>query len=170
MAYQRYLDEGESLRDRYDLAYQRREGEREQERAEAAAAYQRERDALADERYRLEQESRQAQQSYKQRQDSYQNLVRLISGTGYVPTDSELGAAGLTRASADALRREYERTKLASAAPKAVYYRSGSKTTGSSNASGSTSSTAHASAAGVPWVSRSGGSTGSGFKGGLSQR
>ena len=170
MAYEQYRDEGEALRERYDLARERAEDAYSRQQAAETAAYQRQRDALADERYAAEQENKAAQQRYKQQQDSYQNLVRLISGTGYVPTDSELGAAGLTRASADALRREYERTKLASAAPKAVYYRSGSKTTGSSNASGSTSSTAHASAAGVPWVSRSGGSTGSGFKGGLSQR
>ncbi len=168
MAYQQYRDEGEALRDRYDLAHERAEDAYTREQAAQAAEYQRQRDALADERYAAEQESKASQQRYKQQQDSYQNLVKLISGTGYVPTDSELGAAGLTRASAEALRKEYERAKLAGAAPKGGSYRSSSKSTGAT----ALSSTVHASAAGVPWVSKkssgSGGSTG--FKGGLSQR
>ena len=166
-AYQQYRDEGEALRERYDLAHERTEEAYSREQAAQAAEYQRQRDALADERYAAEQESKAAQQRYKQQQDSYQNLVKLISATGYVPSDSELGAAGLTRASAEALRKEYERAKLAGAAPKGGSYRS-SKSTGAT----ALSSTVHASAAGVPWVSKkssgSGGSTG--FKGGLSQR
>lgn len=167
MAYQQYRDEGEALRDRYDLAHGRAEDAYNREQAARAAAYQQHRDALADERYAAEQESKAAQQRYKQQQDSYQNLVKLISGTGYVPTDSELGAAGLSRSSADALRKEYERTKLA-AAPKAGAYRSSTKST----AGAALSSTVHASAAGVPWVSKKSTGSGSstGFKGGLSQR
>lgn len=170
MAYQRYLDEGESLRDRYDLAYQRREGEREQERAEAAAAYQRERDALADERYRLEQESRQAQQSYKQRQDSYQNLVKLVSTSGYSPTDAELSAAGLSRASAEALRKEYERAKgIGQSAQSAVYTRSASTPRTSS---GSSAATVHKTVSGAKTSKGSGNSSAAsaGFKGGLPKR
>lgn len=170
MAYQRYLDEGENLRDRYDLAYQRREAEREQERTEAAAAYQRERDALADERYRLEQESKQAQQSYKQRQDSYQNLVKLISGSGYSPTDTELSAAGLSRASAEALRKEYERAKgIGQPARSAVYYRSAAS---AKTSSGSSSATAHKTVSGSKTSKGSGNGSASstGFKGGLSKR
>jgi len=168
MAYQQYRDEGEALRDRYDLAHERAEDAYAREQAAQAAEYQRQRDALADERYTAEQESKAAQQRYKQQQDSYQNLVKLISGTGYVPTDSELGAAGLTRASAEALRKEYERTKLVSAAPKGGSYRGSTKST----ASAALTSTVHASAAGVPWVSKKSTGTGSskGFKGGLSQR
>ena len=95
MAYQRYADEGEALRGQYELANARLEGEREQEAARQAAAYQRQRDAIADERYRAEQQSKAAQQSYKQQQDSYQNLVKLISASGYSPSGAELGAAHL---------------------------------------------------------------------------
>ena len=167
MAYQRYLDEGESLRDQYDLAYQRRESQREQERAEAAAAYQRERDALADERYRREQENKQAQQSYKQRQDSYQNLVKLISASGYSPTDTELSAAGLSRASAEALRKEYERAKgIGQGTQSVVYYRSAAAPRASS---GSSASTAHKTVSGSR-TSKSSGDSSTGFKGGLPKR
>lgn len=169
MAYEQYRDEGDALRDRYDLAHQREEDAYARERDAVAAEYQRQRDALADERYASEQESKAAQQRYKQQQDSYRNLVSLISNTGYVPTNSELSAAGLSRSSAQALRKEYERKKLA-AAPKAGSYRGGTKTAGTA----ALTSTTHASAAGAAWTSKASGSTAgsaaSGFKGGLSQR
>ena len=165
MAYQRYADEGEALRGQYELANARLEGEREQEAARQAAAYQRQRDAIADERYRAEQQSKAAQQSYKQQQDSYQNLVKLISASGYSPSDAELGAAGLSRASADALRREFERTRGGQTA--AVY-----RSPVSSGTDG-TVSTSHKSTGGSTVTGRSGRSSGgssSGYKGGLSQR
>ena len=170
MAYEQYRDEGAALRERYDLAHQREEDAFSRQQAAEAAAYQRQRDALADERYAAEQESKAAEQRYRQQKDSYQNLVKLISGAGYVPTDSELGAAGMSRSSAEALRREYERSKLASAAPKTSYYRTGTKGTGTkSTGTAAGKSTAHVSAAGEPWVGRAGSGSG-GFKGGLSQR
>ena len=109
LAWQRYSAEGEQLQNAYDLAWQRREN-----------AYQRERDALSDERYRAEQElERQrwdAQQAaaaekteYQRRSDAYKRLYQLIAASGYEPTDAELQAAGLTREQAEALRYEYLR-------------------------------------------------------------
>ncbi len=98
MAFQRYQAEGEALRDAYDRSWQRRED-----------AYQRERDALADERYAAEQRAQAAALAEKQRRQAYSDLYKLISTTGYVPGDAELRAAGLSRAQAEALRKEYER-------------------------------------------------------------
>ena len=105
LAWQRYSAEGDALRDAYDMTWQRREN-----------AYQRGRDALADERYAAEQDiaaaeraEQQRQTLYKQQQDSYKKLYTLIESTGYEPTDAELEAAGISRAQAEALRYEYLR-------------------------------------------------------------
>ena len=98
MAWQRYSAEGEALRDRYDLACQRGED-----------AYQRGRDSLADERYAAERQAEADALAYKQKQQSYDRLYKLVASTGYVPTQEELDAAGLGRAQADALRKEYLR-------------------------------------------------------------
>ena len=109
LAWQRYSAEGEQLQKAYDLAWQRREN-----------AYQRGRDALADERWASEQElerqrwdSQQAaaaeKTAYQRQSDSYKRLYQLISSSGYEPTDGELAEAGLTREQAEALRWEYLR-------------------------------------------------------------
>ena len=162
LAYQQYIDEGEALRDRYEIAAGRLANEQ-------SAAYQRERDAIADERYRQEQESKLQQQSYKQQQDSYQNLVKLISGAGYTPTDAELAAAGLSRASAEALRKEYERSRgLNQPAKTVVYYKSAADTKANTSTSASKS---HQGTGSSSVSGRSGGAyTDTGYKGGLSQR
>ena len=97
-ALERYQAEGDALRDNYALAWQRREN-----------AYQRERDALADERYETEQSIAAEQRELKQRDADYQRLYKLIAGTGYQPTDEELALSGLSRAQAEALRAEYLR-------------------------------------------------------------
>ena len=84
MAYQQYADQGEALRRDYDLAFDRREAE-----------------------YRrgLDRENR----DYARRQDSYKKLYQLIASSGYSPSDTELSAAGLSRAQAESLRAEYLR-------------------------------------------------------------
>lgn len=170
MAYQQYIDEGEALRGQYDLARQRQEDAYGRERDAQAAAYQKERDALANARYQAEQDSKAAQQSYKQRQDSYQNLVKLISGAGYRPSDAELSAAGLSRASADALLRQYERDNEDAQPTRTVYYRSPA----AANDGGSSSQTAHKSTGGTTKTSKSKGSAsaavGSDYKSGLARR
>lgn len=84
MAYQQYADQGEALRRDYDLAFDRREAE-----------------------YRrgLDRENR----DYARRQESYKKLYQLIASSGYSPSDTELSAAGLSRAQAESLRAEYLR-------------------------------------------------------------
>lgn len=98
MAFQRYQAEGEALRDAYDRSWARRED-----------AYQRERDALADERYAAEQRAQADAAAYKRQQESYSKLYKLIASTGYRPGDAELREAGLSREQAEALRNEYLR-------------------------------------------------------------
>lgn len=97
-AYQRYSDEGAALLSAYELTADR-----------ADTAYAKERDAVADRR--ADEAARLAAEKlqYQQGQDSYNNLVKLISTAGYRPTDAELAAAGLTRAQAEALLTEYLR-------------------------------------------------------------
>lgn len=99
LAYQQYTDEGDALRDAYDLAYQRQ------------------RDLIADQQLQQQAAYKQQQAAYKQRQDAYANLVKLISASGYRPSDAELQAAGLSRASADALRQEYQRSHTSAPKP-----------------------------------------------------
>ncbi|MBO6040409.1 MAG: hypothetical protein J6P58_04295 [Oscillospiraceae bacterium] len=125
MAYEQYRDEGAALREQYELAHQRSADAYARERDRQADDYQRQRDALADKRYRSEQQAKASQQSYKQQQDNYQKLYKLITSSGYVPTDEELRAAGLTRASAEALRKEYERTHGVAQQSNEVSYRRG---------------------------------------------
>lgn len=166
MAYEQYRDEGEALREQYDLAHQRREDAYSRERDRQADDYRRQRDALADERYLDEQQAKASQQSYKQQQDKYQKLYKLITASGYVPTDEELRAAGLTRASAEALRREYERTR-GGQQTKAVYSRGGSakrEKQAEKTADTKDSSTAPARSG------RAGGGGAQGFKTSVSQR
>ena len=98
LAYQQYSDQGAALQDAYDNAARRQQ-----------TAYQRSRDALADQRYEAQQAAARQQQAYKQQQTAYANLVKLISNTGYQPSAAELAAAGLSRAQAKALRQEYLR-------------------------------------------------------------
>lgn len=99
-AYQQYRDQGQALRDAYDLNWQRREDD-----------YQRGRDALDDQRYEDQQAAAAEQQEYKRRTDAYNRLYRLISATGYSPSDAELLSAGISRSQANALRQEYLRAK-----------------------------------------------------------
>ncbi len=104
-ALERYRAEGERMRDSYELARERSE-----------TAYARERDALADQRYESEQSLAEQQRQQKLRDENYTRLYRLVSTAGYVPSDEELEASGLSRAQAEALRAEYLRTHKQSAA------------------------------------------------------
>jgi hypothetical protein len=85
LAFQQYQAQGQALQDAYDLARQRSQD-----------AYGRQRDAAAD--------ARAAENAaYARQKDAYQQLYNLIVNAGYVPTDEELAAAGMTRAQAEAL-------------------------------------------------------------------
>ena len=51
---------------------------------------------------------------YTKQQNAYSNLANMIASTGYVPTDAELQAAGMSAGEANALRNEYNRQVAAS--------------------------------------------------------
>ncbi len=128
MAYGRYQDEGDNLKDLYGLVGQRRDNEygeyrdrmgdweygqqlaaaREAEAynrriAEDKTAYERELDAY---NQRIAEENT----AWERQQQAYANLRALILQSGYTPDDDELAAAGMTRAAASALRAEYNRS------------------------------------------------------------
>ena len=120
MAYERWKDEGEALR-------QRLEGLERQEQRE----YSRYRDEVADfesereyaRQLELEDYRRMAAQesedykrradeeksAYTRQKDAYANLYKAIKESGYRPTQAELDAAGMSRAAAEAVRKEYWR-------------------------------------------------------------
>ena len=93
LAYRRYSDEGEALRGAYDLAYARS------------------RDRIADEQNAAARAAAAEKLAWEQQKSSYANLVKLISSSGYKPSTAQLKAAGLSRAAANALRREYLRAR-----------------------------------------------------------
>lgn len=89
--YSRYRDEmGDWTKDR---EYQRQVENEEYSRriAEEQTAYNRQQDQL------------------KQQQQLYANLYAMIKASGYVPTDEELAAAGMTREGAAAIAAEFQR-------------------------------------------------------------
>ena len=113
-AYERYEGEGRRMRELYDMAlgrekeeYSRRKDDYERAAAETKRAaeaeereYRRGRDAAAD-------AASAEKLSYERAQAAYTKLVKLISSSGYSPTDEELTASGLSRAQADALLAQY---------------------------------------------------------------
>jgi len=112
MAYSRYQAEGDSLQAAYDMSWQRRED-----------AYRRDRDDKAD---ALAAEERE----YERKRRAYDDLVALISATGYEASDADLAAAGLSREQADALRNEFLRVNK-------LLKKSSSGSSSSSSSSGS---------------------------------
>lgn len=103
MAQQHWQQEGDDLRDRYDLLYRRASDERERQAAAQAAAAQAEHEAY-------ERQTAADKAAAQQRQTNYSALVKLIQRSGYRPSDAELSAAGLSRAAADALAEAYLRS------------------------------------------------------------
>jgi len=109
MAYQQYQDQGDALMKQYGMLGDLRDQE-----------YGRYRDALGDwegERaYAAQLEAEDYKRrtaaeatAYNRQQDAYANLYAAIKASGYVPSDYELQAAGMSRAAADALAAEYQR-------------------------------------------------------------
>lgn len=116
LARQQWQDRGQRLRDQYDMAvdrqktaYQQKKDAAEARRQAEERAYRRSRDKRMDERYDRQEKQKAGQQSEKAKQTAFSNLVKLISTGGYRPTDEELKAAGLSRAAAETLRKEYLR-------------------------------------------------------------
>jgi len=113
-AYSRYTAEGDALLDRYGIA--KAAEQTEYDRAEDAYARQ-----LAERDYadklaaaEAERELAAAEDAYTRQKDERTMLTALI-GKGYSPTDSELSAAGMTRAQANSLLYEYYRSSKQSA-------------------------------------------------------
>ena len=106
-AWERWSAEGDELKGLFDttMTLARDEIGREKDRFDEAArleeqSYQRGQDKL-DRAEALE------KRNYDRSEKSYQKLMSLISQSGYSPSDSELSAAGMSRAQAQALRNSY---------------------------------------------------------------
>lgn len=97
-AYERYTEEGEALKDSFDITMTAAKNE-----------YDRYRDRVSDSKFVSEFASEQYNSAFEQRQKLYDNLYKLISQTGYQPSDEQLGEAGMTKEQAQALRKEYLR-------------------------------------------------------------
>ena len=126
-AYGRYQDAGDQLLQQYNLVGQQRDTEYGQYRDQLAdweneRAFQTQlenteynrRTAAEEQEYtrRMAEDERNYQRSQDalaQQKDLYSSLYAIISASGYIPTDEELAAAGMTRAAAEALRAEYQR-------------------------------------------------------------
>ena len=112
-AYGKYKDEGDDLVKLYGLAGDLRDQEYGRYRDELSdwnynEEVQRElEDLLYNRRVNEEQtawsrKNTEDQQAWERQQKNYNNLLQLISTTGYQPSDAELAAAGMSRAQADA--------------------------------------------------------------------
>lgn len=102
LAYGKYKDDGDNLKDLYGMAGQMRNNEYSSWRDELADA--RYDDELAYNRRIAEEET-----AYNRQQQAYSSLYAIIKASGYDPTDDELASAGMTREAATALRNEYLR-------------------------------------------------------------
>lgn len=120
MAYDKWKDEGDDLKDLYGMVGDRRDTEYGQYRdlmndynvnrslvqQQEATDYGR---LLADDEREYQRGQDADKTAYDRQRQSYANLMALIQASGYIPTDQELAAAGITRAAADAMRNEYLR-------------------------------------------------------------
>lgn len=108
-AYNQYKDKGDQMMQQYAMLGDLRDQE-----------YNRYRDALGDwegeRNYATQLEAEDYRRrtaaentAYSRQQDAYANLYAAIKASGYVPSDYELQAAGMTRAAADAIAAEYQR-------------------------------------------------------------
>ena len=124
-AWERYSAEGDELKNLFDTSMSLRQDEAGRERDRFNQALQLEQQAYQREQDRLDRETAREQQSYQREQTSYaqtlarekldyergekdyQKLVNLIGQSGYMPSDAELSAAGMSRDQAQALRSNY---------------------------------------------------------------
>ena len=116
-AYGRYKDKGDQMLTQYGLLGDQRdteygryrdemgdwENEREYQRQVENEEYSR---RIAEEQTAYNRQ----QDSLKQQQQLYANLYAAILASGYMPSDAELQAAGMTRENAAALAAEFQRT------------------------------------------------------------
>ena len=108
MALDQYTAEGEALESQYALL-QKQQTEEYGRYQEALERYWEE---VSLRERALEEAYDQGYTGWKDRQDSrqaeYNRLVKLITGTGYVPTAAQLQAAGMSRTEANAFARQYQ--------------------------------------------------------------
>ena len=97
-AYKKYQDEGDRLQQQYNLLGQQEERE-----------YNRYRDELGDWQYERAWQQQQQDAERQRTDEAYNRLYMLIGATGYMPTEDELAASGMSKEQAEALRREYLR-------------------------------------------------------------
>lgn len=100
-------DELGRAKDRYDMAakleeqaYQRGQDKLDRDLAREQLQYQRQQTAYS-------QALAQEKLDYERGEKNYQNMMKLITQSGYMPSDAELAAAGMSREQAQALRNNY---------------------------------------------------------------
>ena len=109
IAYDKYKDEGDNLLRLYGLAGDQRDteyGRFRDEMGDWADEREYQRQVENEEYNRRTAEQRAAEQ---RQQQLYTNLVAMIKASGYMPTDAELQAAGMTRDAASAIAAEFQR-------------------------------------------------------------
>lgn len=92
-AYNRGMAENET-------AYNREQDDKKWDLTLDEIAYEREQDAL-------DRKDQKESLAYERQQDAYSKLATLISSSGYIPSDAELTAAGMTKKEAEALKNAY---------------------------------------------------------------
>lgn len=97
-AYSKYADEGNQLLNQYNMLGNLRDTE-----------YSRYRNELGDWENERAWQAQQEQAAFTKQQQLWSNLYTAIGQTGYVPTDDELNAAGMTRAQANALKAMWDK-------------------------------------------------------------
>lgn len=97
-AYSRYQDEGSRLQRQYEMLG-----------AQEARDYSRYRDQMGDWQYERAWQQEKESADYARRNEAYTRLYTLIGATGYMPTEEEMQAAGMSKEQAEALRNEYLR-------------------------------------------------------------
>lgn len=85
MAYNRYMDEGAALQQQYDMMF-----------AQSEADYEKYLDRLAREDLAYNRETAAEKDAYNRQQKAYDRLVDMMITMGYVPTEEELAAAGMS--------------------------------------------------------------------------
>ena len=85
MAYGRYRDEGAALQQQYDMMF-----------AQSEADYERYLDRLAREDLAYDRGVAAEKDAYNKQQKAYDRLVDMMTTMGYVPTEEELAAAGMS--------------------------------------------------------------------------
>lgn len=103
-AYGQYQSEGQDLMNQYSATGALVDDE-----------YGRYQDALSQYWANVNNLQNQANTAYSRQQDAYENLVNLITSTGYTPTAQELSDAGMSQAQADSYKSYYDGQQAAAA-------------------------------------------------------